>query len=586
MERQRLKHYARRRLFGRKAEVWHHHSFRLPLTALGGVTGFEPRRADLVLWFLADTWAIDEQMLKKPRRVRYRDLARVHTAAYLESLSQPRTLAHIFAVDESDVQVDEALNTIRLACGATVQAALSQLGKGGMALNLFGGFHHAGPDAAGGFCAVNDIAVAVAVMRNEGFRGQVVVLDLDAHPPDGLAASFRTDPAVWVGSLSGESWGPLEGVDETVLERGTGDADYLRALDGLLDRMPCPQFAFVIAGGDVIAGDRLGKLALTLDGIRQRDLRVRNALSGVPAVWTAGGGYGDQSWKVLAGTGLVVTCRSAEPIPPDYDPMRARFSWVATKLSRDRLDGGEGLSAKDLEEALGLRSPDAHRLLGFYTVDGIEYALSHYGVLPHLRRLGFRQLEVSIEVVAVGEAVRVHGTYQGERHLLLECVLERRRVAGHDVLYVHWLTLRNPKARFNGRRPQLPGQDAPGLGLAREIGWAFARIARRLGLDGVAYRPAWFHTAYSGRYHFVFADPERQGRFEAIQRDLRHVPLLEITRAAAEGRLRMNGEPYTWEADEMVFWLEKGPLDEAAVADERERVRFTIVEPECDKDAP
>ena len=586
MELQRLKNHARRMLFGRNVEVWHHHSFRLPLSALGGVTGFEPRRADLVLWFLADAWAIDAKMLRKPRRVRYRDLARVHTAEYLESLSHARTLARIFAVDESDVQVDEALNTIRLACGATVQAARSRMISGGAALNLFGGFHHAGPDSGGGFCAVNDIAVAVADLRHEGFKGQVVVLDLDAHPPDGLAACFRGDSSVWVGSLSGESWGPLEDVDDTVLERGADDRTYLRALDGLLGRMPRSEFAFVIAGGDVIAGDRLGKLALSLDGIRRRDLRVYKALGGVPSVWMPGGGYGEESWKVLGGTGVVITCRSLDPIPPTYDPMRARFGWVSTKLSRERLEGGDELSGKDLEEALGIRPPEAQRLLDFYTADGIEYALSHYRLMPHLRRLGFEQLKVSIEVMALGEAVRVHGTFDGERHLLIECVLERKRVANHDVLYVHWLTLRNPRAKFNQRRPQLPGQDAPGLGLAREIGWAFARIARRLGLAGVAYRPAWYHTAYSGRYHFVFADPVRQGRFEAMQRDLRNVALLEITRAAADGRLRMNGEPHTWEAEEMVFWLGRSPLDEAAVAEERERVRFTIVDPECDKDGP
>lgn len=585
MELQRFENEVRRRLFGRRAEVWHHHSFRLPLSAVGGVTGFEPRRADLVLWFLADAWAVNAKMLRKPNRVRYRELARVHTPEFLESLSQPRTLARIFAVDESDVQVDEALNTIRLACGATVQAARSRLAHGGVALNLFGGFHHAGPDSAGGFCAVNDIAVAVADLRNAGFSGQVVVIDLDAHPPDGLAACFRGDATVWVGSLSGESWGPLEDVDETVLERGTNDRTYLRALEGLLARMPRPEFAFVIAGGDVIAGDKLGKLSLTLEGIRRRDLRVLQALAGVPSVWTAGGGYGRQSWQVLAGTGLAVTCRSAAPIPEDYDPMRARFSWVATKLNRERLEGGEDLSAKDLEEALGLRAPETHRLLGFYTADGLEYALSHYGILPHLRRLGFERLKVSIEVLALGEAVRVHGDFEGEQHLLLECVMERKRVADRDVLYVHWLLLQNPRARFNDRRPQLPGQDAPGLGLAREIGWALARIARRLGLDGVAYRPAWFHTAYSGRYHFVFANPVHQGRFEAMQRDLKDVPLIDVTRAAAEGRLRINGEPYTWEAEEMVFWLARSPLDEEAVARERDRVRFTLVEDE-QKSAP
>src|SRR5438874_280819 len=59
---------------------------------------------------------------------------------------------------------------------------------GRRALNLLGGFHHARPDVAAGFCPVNDIAVAVAAAREEGFQGRVLVLDLDAHPPDGTAA--------------------------------------------------------------------------------------------------------------------------------------------------------------------------------------------------------------------------------------------------------------------------------------------------------------------------------------------------------------------------------------------------------------
>jgi len=550
------------------------------------LTGFEPRRADLVLWFLADAWAIEEGMLERPNRVRYRDLARVHTQEYLESLSQPRTLARIFAADETELQVDEVLKTIRFACGATVQAARSRLVHGGIALNLFGGFHHAAPDSAGGFCAVNDIAVATAVLRNEGFRGRIVVIDVDAHPPDGLAACFRGDSSVWVGSISGESWGPLEGVDETVLPRGSEDRTYLCALDRMLSRMPRADFAFVIAGGDVVAGDRLGKLALTLEGARRRDRMVLEALGRVPSVWTAGGGYGRESWKVLAGTGLMLTCRSSTAIPPSYDPMRARYGWVSTKLSRERLEGAEELSAKDLEEALGLRPPEQPRLLGLYTAEGIEYALSHFGIIPHIRRLGFEQVHAAIDVVDMGDRVRVMGNALGKQHVLVECMLERRRVVERDVLYVHWLALCNPRARFSEKRPQLPGQEVPGLGLAREIGWALARIARRLGLEGVAYRPAWYHTAYSGRYHFVFADSRRQGRFEAMQRDLRDIPLIEVTRAAAEGRLRNHGERCTWEAEEMVFWLFDSPLDEKIVAEERANARFTIVASECDKHVP
>ena len=77
---------------------------------------------------------------------------------------------------------------------------------GRRALNLLGGFHHAKPDAGGGFCAVNDLAVAVAAVRAEGFAGRVLVLDLDAHPPDGTAACLAADPSAWIGSLSGSSW--------------------------------------------------------------------------------------------------------------------------------------------------------------------------------------------------------------------------------------------------------------------------------------------------------------------------------------------------------------------------------------------
>ena len=72
--------------------------------------------------------------------------------------------------------------------------------------------------------------------------------------------------------------------------------------------------------------------------------------------------------------------------------------------------------------------------------------------------------------------------------VLIEAVLEKKRLAGADLLYVHWLTLRHPRARFSDLRPQLPGQDVPGLGLAREITELLARMAARLGLEGLEDR--------------------------------------------------------------------------------------------------
>src|SRR3989441_2002447 len=82
---------------------------------------------------------------------------------------------------------------------------------------------------------------------------------------------------------------------------GAGDAEYLGALDALLGRMPEAGLAFVLAGGDVLAGDALGRLALSLDGARERDLRGADALFRVPRVWLPAGGYGPDAWKLLAG---------------------------------------------------------------------------------------------------------------------------------------------------------------------------------------------------------------------------------------------------------------------------------------------
>jgi hypothetical protein len=73
--------------------------------------------------------------------------------------------------------------------------------------------------------------------------------------------------------------------------------------------------------------------------------------------------------------------------------------------------------------------------------------------------------------------------------------------------------------------------------------------------------------------HFV--DPLRQGRFEALVRDLGEVPLLEASQAVADGRVRLRGAPYVWEAEDMVHWLDDRTVDRTRSREERERVAFT-----------
>lgn len=572
---------ARRLLRGELLSVWYDPAYRLPLTSLEAATGIEPRRADLALSHLMARGVVAARDVRRPRRIGYEDLSRVHDAAWLESLEAPETLAAVFAVDESEVIVDEVLGTVRLACGATLEAARASLSRRRPMLNLLGGFHHAGKARGAGFCPLNDIAVAAAALRAEGFRRRVVVLDLDAHPPDGSAECFAGDTSVWLGSLSGADWGPLPGVDETVLPPGCDDESYLAALETLLGRMPPAGMAFVIAGGDVLAGDRLGNLGLSVRGAQRRDARIAQALEGVPSVWLPGGGYSRDAWRVLAGTGLVLALGHVEPIPEQADPLDADFQAISHSLDPETLEGGLGLTEADLMESLqGSRGRRASRLLDFYSREGLEYALSRFGILDHLRRLGYGNFRVDTDRDDRGDRMRLFASAEGREHMLFEVVLEKRRVAERDVLYVHWLTLRHPRGRFSNRRPRLPGQEEPGLGLAREAGLLLARTAERLGLSGIAFRPAWLHTAYAARHAMQFVDAARQARFEALLADLKDVPLLDASRALAEGRVRMNGEPYAWEADEMVYWLDGQRHDPDSLLAERKRVHFSLPNPD------
>jgi acetoin utilization deacetylase AcuC-like enzyme len=574
-----MENRARRWLYGRDLAVWYAPEYRWPLSALEARTGFQLRRADFATWFLLERRVLARANLRKPRRAEYEELGRVHTPELLDSLGQAETLARIFSVDPTDVPVDETMETVRLACGATIAAArevLSGLNPrqvGRRALNLLGGFHHARPDVAGGFCPVNDVAVAIAAVRADGFRGRVLVLDLDAHPPDGLAACLVGDPSCWIGSISGSDWGPIANVDETVLPERAGDAGYLASLDALLARMPEGELAFVLAGGDVLAGDPIGCLGLTLEGCRERDLRVADALSRVPSVWLPAGGYSPDAWRVLAGTGLALGSRSRAPIPRGYDPLVAKFSAIARSLAPEDL-GQPGTEMDDIAEQLGIATPRRRLLLGFYSAEGLEHALHRYGILGPLRRMGYGPFRVAIQHEGVGQSARLLDVPSAQA--LIETVFERREVAGARILYVHWLALRNPRARFAPERPQLPGQDVPGLGLSREIMELLLRMAARLGLEGIAFRPAAYHLAFGGRETLRFVDPGRQGRFEALVEALKDLPLVEATRAVTEGRIQLNGAPYRWETDEMVNLLQPRPEDREAIDAARAQAHFTV----------
>jgi acetoin utilization deacetylase AcuC-like enzyme len=162
-------------------------------------------------------------------------------------------------------------------------------------MNLGGGTHHAGRDFARGYCLFNDVAVAVARLRAEGLIRTVVVVDCDVHQGDGTAQILGPDEDAFTLSLHGARNYPFERIPSDLdidLPTGTGDDDYLAALNDALDvAIGHQDIAFYLAGADPWEGDRLGRLSLTKAGLRRRDELVLSRLRGIPTTVVLAGGY-------------------------------------------------------------------------------------------------------------------------------------------------------------------------------------------------------------------------------------------------------------------------------------------------------
>jgi acetoin utilization deacetylase AcuC-like enzyme len=183
--------------------------------------------------------------------------------------------------------------------GGTLAGARDALacGIGG---NLAGGTHHAFRSEGAGFCVFNDLAVAILALRSEGRIARAAVIDLDVHQGDGTAGIFEDDAEALTFSMHGENNFPFRkqrGKIDIGLEDGTGDAEYLHRLREALPAVADfrPDLVLYQAGVDVLAGDRLGRLSLSLAGVMARDEAVVRFANerGIPVAITLGGGYGD-----------------------------------------------------------------------------------------------------------------------------------------------------------------------------------------------------------------------------------------------------------------------------------------------------
>jgi hypothetical protein len=251
--------------------------------------------------------------------------------------------------------------------------------------------------------------------------------------------------------------------------------------------------------------------------------------------------------------------KAIEP-PGSEESLLQRYRRMARGIAPHELTGdtpGEdwGLTADDIAPVMGgMRRP--HRLLGYYTRQGLELAFERTGLFDRLRSRGFEEPSLHLELgETAGDTVRLYGDRQ-HRELLMEARLnvDRHTVPGMALLRIEWLLLQNPRASFTPQRPALPGQRHPGLGMLQDILALLVLACDRLQLDGLLFVHSHFHTVAQGR-SLRFLSPEDEGLLRSVRAALGGLPLIEASRAVAEGRVvdPQTGRPFEWTPRPMVL---------------------------------
>ena len=224
----------------------------------------------------------------------------VHTPDYIENYCQ----GTLDAKAQRRIGLPWSPELVRRTCtaiGGTILTAKLAL-EYGIACNTAGGTHHAFPDFGSGFCIFNDLAIAARVLQKWGLVKQVLIVDLDVHQGDGTAFIFQNDPQVFTFSMHCEINFPSRKQTSDLdvpLPEGLDNDGYLQILANYLPDLLSqikPDLVLYDAGVDTHVGDRLGKLALTDEGIYRRERQVLSTCraGGYPVACVIGGGYAEE----------------------------------------------------------------------------------------------------------------------------------------------------------------------------------------------------------------------------------------------------------------------------------------------------
>jgi acetoin utilization deacetylase AcuC-like enzyme len=540
---------------------------------------YDARRPFRILSYLQARGLLRKGTLRRPRPATLAQLELVHSSEYLRSMELPGALEPILGLALDPESQDKFLCFQRMVCGGTLRAARIAVRRQDVAINLGGGFHHAYKNHGSGFCVFNDVALAVAALRCKGHDMPILIVDLDLHDGDGTRAIFAQDPTVHTFSIHNKDLGSTEAVASTSVALGA-DVDDDAYLEAVRTHLPQvirdfhPGLVFYLAGSDPSVDDKLGNWRISLDGLLTRDRLVMEWTDGLPRAILLAGGYGPRAWRPAAALFSWIITGNADldiplelELPVDHYRKLTRLMKTDPVLMPDEQagerDGGGpapggpgdwGLSEEDI-------GPPGHqeetRFLGLFSRYGVEFALEEYGLMNRLRRRGFKELRLALDLDdPLGHTLRIQ---TGGREPLV--VFETRLRIDHDpgldrrLLSVEWLLIQDARNRFEMSRPLLPGQKYPGLGLLRDTAAVLLVLCERLELDGLVFTPSHFHLAALSRPLAVNPDPEKEGWFQAVREVLKGVRLREAAILVENGGIVSidTGDPVVWEPSPVVI---------------------------------
>lgn len=233
----------------------------------------------------------------RPEPAADEDLLRAHTAEWVGKLKN----GTLTASDVMKLEIPysaELVEAVWLAAGGTILAGQCAL-RDGFGANLGGGFHHAYANHGEGFCAINDVAVAIRRLQADKAIRKAMVVDTDVHHGNGTASIFGDDASVFTISIHQENnypgHKPPSNIDLNMWDRADDDeylGELIPAVQRSLDEFR-PDIVFYVGGADPFSEDQLGGLSLTKKGLAERDRKVfQEARSrNIPVATVLAGGY-------------------------------------------------------------------------------------------------------------------------------------------------------------------------------------------------------------------------------------------------------------------------------------------------------